>query len=1362
MARFNITSKDGQSVRFEGKPRYIGSYLKPSYIEFSEIASPTPIEWEVGDYVDYPRTGLRYKLYSIPQASKNAKKGAHGRSFTYSNVQLHAATKELEIALFRDLVDNDNNIHFSTSPDVATFEDVYGIARRIQACMNDLYPNRWVIRVADFDSVADAEILEKISEAKDFALSGGTCLDALSKIYELWQDIGWIHSYEDGKDVITIGYANKRISANTTDSFIYGKGNGLTAIKKNQTNKDEFATRLYVYGSERNLPSRYYNNLNIRNAESVDIRNLMLPLDKWGKTGGVADAKLAYLENASAVAKYGVVPRVHYFDSDDAGADIYPSLTGITIGQVRSLLQSQGNTTYYPSSVYSDSERVDEINTAVYIPSDNGELKRGGQEYQISKDVKISVSPVTENIPKNAGRFEILTEKVIYQSLEKADFHYGEVIFKPSMLCLVPDAGFKSVNASVTLGDVVDSYNDPNLSNKSTNIAAVYDSYTGNWIISFKDMSVRYDKVVYDGGFPINFFISIAVEKDATEEEKEITIEFSGNSAFLGIKEILEKTFILRLKQIGFDISERASLGEGKSISMKSGMCEGRTFVISSCEYVPHLDSWDLTLKRQQDDTLGMLFPNQNYKIWSGDKFVLLDIAMPELYIHAAMDRLLSEGEKLLTRASKIQNHYEPSVDAKVMVESGRTLREGMFMQIEDEDVVDNKIDYILIDTISIHEDESAIPTYKVTLKERRKVSYKGTPSATSSTQTSSVSDEEVSVDLSDYVKRSEIDAISVWKLDKEKDEIYAEKKVLVKNDLVINGNIASGGKGENTKAEGTVTSIVIDGNSYIPDSAGIIDLTEAFNNQMEPIDLSDYYTKSQTNSLLSIYLKSSDADLLYAKAIDFELFKTRKIIAGQGLNGGGDLSNDVTIDIVSANDGIVISEDSIRLNVVTDLLTNNSTRALAASQGYALNNRLHAIERWGQYISYNSANDAIEISANLIVTKDLASGGVGQGTPSSGTVSGVKVGTAEYKEVSAGLLNLTDLFDDYATSSELAALSRKVDALSGGGSIDVSVSQILTDGIAIGSITVDGKPTTLYAPEITAYDIFGSSSIGSTTSFIYWNGSQFKTKGLGSYAFVNQIDYTDVGVTKDVITELIGDTTYAPYLASGYLPKTGGTITGDLRLKGSGDYGNTLYFGDGDFCYIAELSDDVLTIYGKDGINLTTYEGYVRINDERVLIESDLEGLFDNDIAVGGNITPSKDETYNLGSYAYQWNMVYAVNGIFSGEQSSGSDVRFKDVIGRWKLDVNDMANAPLFTFKWNDRNDNSVHLGSSAQYWEKIAPWLVTGSDFKTLNYSVLGVAMGISLAEKTVNHEERIKALERENEKLKEELRRVSHDR
>lgn len=37
--------------------------------------------------------------------------------------------------------------------------------------------------------------------------------------------------------------------------------------------------------------------------------------------------------------------------------------------------------------------------------------------------------------------------------------------------------------------------------------------------------------------------------------------------------------------------------------------------------------------------------------------------------------------------------------------------------------------------------------------------------------------------------------------------------------------------------------------------------------------------------------------------------------------------------------------------------------------------------------------------------------------------------------------------------------------------------------------------------------------------------------------------------------------------------------ITGNLRLKGNGNYGNTLLFGDGTYCYISEPEDDVIHI---------------------------------------------------------------------------------------------------------------------------------------------------------------------------------------
>ena len=116
--------------------------------------------------------------------------------------------------------------------------------------------------------------------------------------------------------------------------------------------------------------------------------------------------------------------------------------------------------------------------------------------------------------------------------------------------------------------------------------------------------------------------------------------------------------------------------------------------------------------------------------------------------------------------------------------------------------------------------------------------------------------------------------------------------------------------------------------------------------------------------------------------------------------------------------------------------------------------------------------------------------------------------------------------------------------------------------------------------------------------------------------------------------------------------------------------------------------------------------------------------------------------------------------NLIVAGDTSTGSDIRFKDKLSDHRIALSDIAEAPLFTFRWNDRDDKTEHLGSSAQYWEKVAPWLVKGEDFKTLDYSTLGVAIGISLANKAVNHEERIKILEDKVKALEAENRRLRY--
>lgn len=559
MARFKILSADGSKVRFEGCPKYVGAYLKPSHLEFSQVSSPTPIDWQVGDYVDYYRTGLRYRLFSIPQATKNARKMSYGSAFVYENVQLFSATKELEIALFRDLVPNDNGIHFSTAPDVSTFEDVAGVARRIQACMDDAFPNRWIIAVAD---VQDNDIRNLMAETREFSVSNGSCLSALEQIYNTWKNIGWSHTYDaySGKDIITIGATSVRTAGNTTEVFAYGKRQGLSSIKKADANKDGFATRLYVYGSERNIQTRYYNGLSIHNADSVDIRHLMIPPKYWGTTDGLPDARKAYLQASDAiVSKYGLIPRTIYFDGGE-NEEIYPSIKGMKAIELNALMIESG---------FGDSE---------YLPD-----------------------PTEERIDK-------------------------------------------AVSAS-------------------------------GW---------------GDGS------------KEDTEEFPDFT---------------------MTIQQVGFNIAEQGKLtAEGHAtISMVSGACAGREFKVKVFTYDRN-DRPVLHLEKFWDDSVGMAYPNNLYPINAGDEFVILDIPMPDFYITYAQEKLYKKGQQMLADYTKVSAFYEPSIDPIMVEEKGARLREGMFMQIKDEDIVDgsNNVDYVLIDTINI--DESGIlPTYNVTLREQKR-----------------------------------------------------------------------------------------------------------------------------------------------------------------------------------------------------------------------------------------------------------------------------------------------------------------------------------------------------------------------------------------------------------------------------------------------------------------------------------------------------------------------------------------------------------------------------------------------------------------------------------------------------------------
>lgn len=221
----------------------------------------------------------------------------------------------------------------------------------------------------------------------------------------------------------------------------------------------------------------------------------------------------------------------------------------------------------------------------------------------------------------------------------------------------------------------------------------------------------------------------------------------------------------------------------------------------------------------------------------------------------------------------------------------------------------------------------------------------------------------------------------------------------------------------------------------------------------------------------------------------------------------------------------------------------------------------------------------------------------------------------------------------------------------------------------------------------------------------------------------------------------LIGTTTDAGYK----LVVNGDALTNTVRVQelrlgeasaGSGITQNKWYYAKIGYVYESSSPD-----YLRPAITLSTM-------DNSYGPGSEVERMR---ICANGNV--SIGYTGNAGAKLY-----VAGNITATGEITAGSDIRYKSIQNDVILDTRAIANAPIFDFRWTNGDDNKLHLGTSAQYWLDYAPNAVTNSnDFYSLNYGVLGVAIGVSNARKLLSHEERIEQLEKENKQLKEKLER-----
>lgn len=310
--RWEIKNKDNEVIFIVDKVEYNGKWMQECYVT-TTIESPTPIDFQIGDYLIY--RGERFEINYDPGKIKSAPRFAKGDAFRYDSVKFNSLQDELTRCVFLDIVPNDNQFHFTGLPKFSFYGSVKDLAGRLQANLDRAYgKNKWLVEVSS--EFVDTKELNVLIDTK-------TCQEALEicvNDFEAYYTVTGRH--------IIIGAAG----VPADHLFKYGKGNGLYEIEQNAEADQKIVTRLRAYGSTRNLPHRYYNSLIDADGvklipDNMAVQNLMLPEFPYTTQDPYIDS-----QNIDAL---GVREGTVFFDGSGELEEIYPSIEGMTAEQLK-------------------------------------------------------------------------------------------------------------------------------------------------------------------------------------------------------------------------------------------------------------------------------------------------------------------------------------------------------------------------------------------------------------------------------------------------------------------------------------------------------------------------------------------------------------------------------------------------------------------------------------------------------------------------------------------------------------------------------------------------------------------------------------------------------------------------------------------------------------------------------------------------------------------------------------------------------------------------------------------------------------------------------------------------------------------
>ena len=712
MSTWNICHKDGskltdvngEQITVHGL-EYSDSWMGECFVTIN-FKHEVPINFQIGDYIVY--RGERFELNYEPGKDKQARPDTYGEGFVYDSVKFNALQDELARAEFLDVVLNDNELHYTSLPKFPFFvQTLDDLLDRIQANLDEqigaglwkIYSRnkeRSVQRGAlesEWLSVYGEKTEDNVIESMSITVDSQTCWQALALVNEKW-DINFIVR---GRNIYvgTTGIEAGHI-------FSYGIGNGLYEIVQNADSEQSVITRLRAYGSEKNLPSHYYADLGIKYVANITkvigaSTNVELELDIDYIETYFKNKRKYVVSGESQEQSNGWVLQVTF--------DFQTTITGYVTQS-----GSSGKCRFYSElkggQVDSGDEESKEKLDAFIAQVNAGNTKMYITSGLNKKIVPSSMKEYAENLPNNMAVNRLMLPGFPHVSL--SDFYDS-----------LTEQEKKYVNPT---GKLHKFSTDP------------YRPYIDS--LNIEEIGLRSASQFFDTDDKMNGVIEIypTIEEmqiggvRVDEIDEGVAPDDDGR---FGDNETVKNVDIYLNKAIDFDINDLKD--DDFSISMKDGMCGGRTFKVASSTKVD--GRWRLTIERSKDDALELWFPYKDYPIKSGDHFVLTGITLPDSYVKAASLKLLKYAIAFLDKNDYTRYVYQPKVDELFMArqhdkaqadETGTikslhdTLKAGDLMNFNDTDL--NIEGIISIDQLTIKEEDGKIPTYDITLREDKEV----------------------------------------------------------------------------------------------------------------------------------------------------------------------------------------------------------------------------------------------------------------------------------------------------------------------------------------------------------------------------------------------------------------------------------------------------------------------------------------------------------------------------------------------------------------------------------------------------------------------------------------------------------------